>query len=525
MWKLVIEDDEGKRTIVPLTRDDYSLGRKEGNTIRLTERNVSRDHAKLVRRAGANGAPPPTNGAGSYVLEDLTSYNGVYVNGLRVAHSQELQHGDLIQIGDYRIVLQDDAVADVAPSAVPVTDPKSTVPTGAHARAAGLMERPNRLVMLAGPTPGSEYPLDQERLTVGRAEDATISINHNSVSRLHCEIHALGDGRFEIVDKGSSNGVRVNASELRRGIVEAGDIIELGDVKFKFVGAGQIFRPGATESQQLAAIGERAAAQAIGGKKKGSATVPLVLFAVVVAGGVAAAWYFTRPSPSQPNVPPSSAVTSDYVDPELQVLADAKKLAASGNLESAHAKLKNEISATSKHRGDAEFHEIEDKWATDAIARARSMDDADKRKQLLTEVSQTKEVSSALRSQASDLLQDKDQGTSLTQLSPVDAAAPIVDAGVKHRYDAGAQHWDAGLAVAPSTTTAPTTTRSSDVLSQADPSAAMKARVFGSRSPAPDDVQLLRAICRQNHDNACVQQCNGILSQQSAPKPSGTATH
>ena len=56
MWKLVIEDDEGKRTVVPLTRDQYSVGRKEGNTIRLTERNVSREHARLFKKA-ANGAP------------------------------------------------------------------------------------------------------------------------------------------------------------------------------------------------------------------------------------------------------------------------------------------------------------------------------------------------------------------------------------------------------------------------------------------------------------------------------------
>src|SRR5437870_2508443 len=134
MWKLVIEDDEGKRTVVPLTRDDYTIGRKEGNTIRLTERNVSRVHDKLRK----NGA---------------------------------------------------------------------------------------------GPTPGAEFPLDRERLTIGRAEDADISVNHNSVSRLHCEVHALGEGRFEIVDKGSSNGVRVNSADLRRGIIEAGDVIELGDVK------------------------------------------------------------------------------------------------------------------------------------------------------------------------------------------------------------------------------------------------------------------------------------------------------
>src|ERR1700722_1705003 len=110
MWKLVIEDDEGKRTVVPLTRDDYTIGRKEGNSIRLTERNVSREHAKLQKRNGE------TNGGGGpetqYVLHDLTSYNGVYINGLRVAETHELAHGDLIQIGDYRIVLQDDVVSD-----------------------------------------------------------------------------------------------------------------------------------------------------------------------------------------------------------------------------------------------------------------------------------------------------------------------------------------------------------------------------------------------------------------------------
>src|SRR5579872_6573220 len=104
MWKLVIEDDEAKRTVVPLTRDEYSIGRREGNVIRLTERNVSREHARLFKR---NGAAKPT-----FVLEDLTSYNGVFVNGLRVNHAHDLMHGDLIQIGDYRIILQDEALTE-----------------------------------------------------------------------------------------------------------------------------------------------------------------------------------------------------------------------------------------------------------------------------------------------------------------------------------------------------------------------------------------------------------------------------
>jgi len=150
MWKLVIEDDEGKRTIVPLTREDYSIGRKEGNTIRLTERNVSREHARIHKKTNGEVAP-----GSFFTLEDCTSYNGVYVNGLRVAQAQDLTHGDLIQIGDYRIVLQDDAVVE-APVAV-VPDPKTTIPSGGQ-RASTLMERPNRLVMLAGPTPGATPP-------------------------------------------------------------------------------------------------------------------------------------------------------------------------------------------------------------------------------------------------------------------------------------------------------------------------------------------------------------------------------
>src|ERR1700690_2224135 len=280
MWKLVIEDDEGKRTIVPLTRDQYSIGRKEGNTIRLTERNISREHARLHKRSAGSGE------ASGFVLEDLTSYNGVFVNGIRVAREQELLHGDLVQIGDYRVVLQDERLADTPETAS--TEGKQTIPSAPTARAAALLDRPNRLVMVAGPAVGAEFPLDRERLTIGRAEDAGISVNHNSVSRLHCEVHALGDGRFEIVDKGSSNGVRVNGADLRRGIVEPGDVIELGDVKFKFVGAGQIFL--ATESQ----LGDRGARD-VAPAPRGVNRLPVAAFVVIVVGGAAGAWAYTRP--------------------------------------------------------------------------------------------------------------------------------------------------------------------------------------------------------------------------------------
>ena len=69
MHKLTIEDDEGKTVVVPLIRDEITVGRQEGNSIRLTERNISRRHARFYRQTG------------TLFVEDLGSYNGIKVNG------------------------------------------------------------------------------------------------------------------------------------------------------------------------------------------------------------------------------------------------------------------------------------------------------------------------------------------------------------------------------------------------------------------------------------------------------------
>ena len=54
MYKLVNCDDEGKISLVPFIRDEVTIGRKAGNAIRLTDRNVSRYHARLFRDQSDN---------------------------------------------------------------------------------------------------------------------------------------------------------------------------------------------------------------------------------------------------------------------------------------------------------------------------------------------------------------------------------------------------------------------------------------------------------------------------------------
>lgn len=94
IFKLIIEDDEGKTTVYPLSSGEISIGRKEGNTIRLMERNVSRRHARLLRNNG------------TVFIEDLDSYNGIRINGERINGRYEVKEGDLVEIGDYHLALQ-----------------------------------------------------------------------------------------------------------------------------------------------------------------------------------------------------------------------------------------------------------------------------------------------------------------------------------------------------------------------------------------------------------------------------------
>jgi two-component system NtrC family sensor kinase len=76
--------DQGKR--FQLEEPVHTVGRTQDSTVRLHDTEVSRAHAQLIRRGE------------SYVLRDLGSSNGTFVNG-QSASERELVSGDQIQFG------------------------------------------------------------------------------------------------------------------------------------------------------------------------------------------------------------------------------------------------------------------------------------------------------------------------------------------------------------------------------------------------------------------------------------------
>jgi len=299
MFKLVIVDDEGKQTVVPLVRDEITIGRKEGNTIRLTERNVSRRHARLMK---ANG---------QFLVEDLHSYNGVKVNGQRIGAETNLEPGDQISIGDYQLALQLDGAE---------TSVDQHAPGVAQVDTAMLASPgpPSRLVMITPPAPGAEFALTAERVRIGRAEDLDIWVNHRSISREHAEIQKEPDGGLRLIDLGSANGVRVNGEDVQNALLGSGDVIELGQVRFRFVPAGEhyVFEADQTVQMDAVAYVDAVAYEEEEGSSRAPILVAIAIVLLAVIGAIVVAfWGSGDDSPRATQLDPDNDPVVDTADP------------------------------------------------------------------------------------------------------------------------------------------------------------------------------------------------------------------
>ena len=79
--------DGAPDNVYPLLDAEYSIGRAPSNAIPVADGSVSSSHARILR----------TNEG--FVLEDLQSRNGTFVNGEKVTDKRLLADGDLIRIG------------------------------------------------------------------------------------------------------------------------------------------------------------------------------------------------------------------------------------------------------------------------------------------------------------------------------------------------------------------------------------------------------------------------------------------
>jgi hypothetical protein len=84
--QLLIMSGEDAGTVIPLIDNEYLVGRQRDNQIQLNDLGVSGHHARIFR------------GPEGYVVEDLKSRNGTWLNGTRIFHSI-LRNADEMRVG------------------------------------------------------------------------------------------------------------------------------------------------------------------------------------------------------------------------------------------------------------------------------------------------------------------------------------------------------------------------------------------------------------------------------------------
>ena len=79
-----------------------------------------------------------------------------------------------------------------------------------------------------------EFPLDKNRLTIGRRPNNDIHIDNLAVSGEHAVIITIGNDSF-LEDIGSTNGTLVNGKIIKKHVLQHHDVVEFGKFQLKYV--------------------------------------------------------------------------------------------------------------------------------------------------------------------------------------------------------------------------------------------------------------------------------------------------
>ena len=82
MFSIIISEKGGAERRETYDRTEINVGRVQGNDLMLPKGNVSKRHARLLYRDGR------------FIVTDLKSTNGTYVNGRKIAQATIVREGD-----------------------------------------------------------------------------------------------------------------------------------------------------------------------------------------------------------------------------------------------------------------------------------------------------------------------------------------------------------------------------------------------------------------------------------------------
>ncbi len=117
-YQLIMRSGPTPGAAFTLEGDQITIGRDSTNEITINDAEISRRHARLTFQGG------------KYVLEDLGSTNGTFVNGQRLAGPRVLKAGEVVSFGEQIILVFE--VMNFNPDATVVSPRAAAVPSASR---------------------------------------------------------------------------------------------------------------------------------------------------------------------------------------------------------------------------------------------------------------------------------------------------------------------------------------------------------------------------------------------------------
>ncbi len=256
MAKLYLRFEQNDQVLkeVPLTQATTTIGRLPDNSVQIDNLAVSGHHAKIAWDQD------------HYVVEDLGSLNGTYVNNERVGKAT-LKHGDQVKIGKHLVEFKHEgpvpnfaAAAKTGPAtpkleATMMLDTKQAreqladknMPANAGSGPLGISrpawmsdpfaaskDRIGLLDILEGKTDQEKYVLTGKMTMIGKSSMASIKLK-GFFAPTTAALISKRDNKYFISPSEDKAKLKINGEEVvSQRELNAGDIIEVGKVKAAF---------------------------------------------------------------------------------------------------------------------------------------------------------------------------------------------------------------------------------------------------------------------------------------------------
>ncbi|MCB2156500.1 FHA domain-containing protein [bacterium] len=197
-----------------MDKDVASIGRARDNDIVVENLSVSRNHARIRQQDG------------KYILTDLNSANGSFVNGVKITKT-ELVDEDIISIGKHKLHFINKPVKEVAEEEAPPAPALGSPDEITSSSPRGV------LTVTRGKQLNQEFNLTKVETSIGRANENEIRLHDWFVSKKHAVIVREGT-RYKIKDLGSWRGTTVNSNQVREAELKDGDELLFGTTLLRF---------------------------------------------------------------------------------------------------------------------------------------------------------------------------------------------------------------------------------------------------------------------------------------------------